>query len=156
LRQREEAHQLIEVFDPLSPDKHNMHGVRPLNYASIAKVCDTDILTIQLLVKEIVAQMKHQLKAGAALRLQFKVGKLLSRAGQLEWRSFNSEESGAGGGGVDAASRMTSSYAGSKAMVYSVKRRELSTNTPSILGSRASSMRSSKPLSFHMANPNPQ
>lgn len=46
---------MLEVFDPLSGDKHQMPNVKPLNLLSVAKVCDTDILTIQFIVKEIVA-----------------------------------------------------------------------------------------------------
>lgn len=45
----------LEVFDPLSGDKYQMQHVKPLNLAAIAKVCDTDVLTIQFIVKEIVA-----------------------------------------------------------------------------------------------------
>ena len=50
---------LLEVFDPLAGDKYQMPNVKPLNLMSIAKVCDTDILTIQFIVKEIVAQIKY-------------------------------------------------------------------------------------------------
>lgn len=54
----EDAHgegPALEVFDPLSSDKYQMQNVKPLNLAAVAKVCDTDILTIQFVVKEIVA-----------------------------------------------------------------------------------------------------
>ena len=46
---------LVEVFDPLAGDKYQMPNVKPLNLMSIAKVCDTDVLTVQFIVKEIVA-----------------------------------------------------------------------------------------------------
>jgi len=32
-----------------------------INLASIAKVCDSDILSIELVLKEILAQIKYQL-----------------------------------------------------------------------------------------------
>ena len=54
-------------------------------------MCDTDVFSIELIIKEIGAQMIHQLKKGANLRLVFKVGKLITRAGRLDWRSISDE-----------------------------------------------------------------
>ena len=35
--------------------------------------------------------MIHQIKNGKNLRLQFKVGKLITRSGKLDWRSMNED-----------------------------------------------------------------
>lgn len=52
-----------------------------LNLQSVAKVCYTDLMTVDLVVKEMIAQIKQNLKYGANLRILFKVGKLISRGG---------------------------------------------------------------------------
>lgn len=67
--------------------------------------------------------MKYQLKRGASLRLMFKVGMLISNGGRLQWKQLKDEEKPADG---------YSTYTGSKAMVHSVHKRDLSRRTPSI------------------------
>jgi hypothetical protein len=49
-------------------------------------------LSIELILKEIVAQIKYQLKKGSNIRLMFKVGKLISRGGELSWTSFKEDD----------------------------------------------------------------
>ena len=56
--------------------------------ASISRVCSTDIVTVEMILKEIVAQLRHQLKKGNKIRMMFKIGKLISQNGQLNWTSF--------------------------------------------------------------------
>jgi hypothetical protein len=63
-------------------------GSMHLNPASIAKVCYTDLMSLDLVVKEILAQLKDHIKKGANLRVLFKVGKLVSKGGQLTFKSL--------------------------------------------------------------------
>jgi hypothetical protein len=58
-----------------------------LNLASIAKVCDTDILTIESIFKEIIIQLKLAIQKGYNIRLMFKVGKLLIKNGTISWKN---------------------------------------------------------------------
>lgn len=123
--------------------------------ASVAKVCDTDILSIELVLKEIVAQLKHQLSKGSNLRIMFKIGKLISRGGELSWKSFREDQDKMNKTfHNDSSTNVGSSY--SKAMVGSQFKRDLSVFTPSITKTRATSHATSELKSFHMANPNPQ
>lgn len=55
--------------------------------ASIAKVCDTDILTIENILKEIIIQLKLAIKKGCNIRLMFKVGKLIIKNGVISWKN---------------------------------------------------------------------
>lgn len=82
---------MIECFDPHMPtDKvpKCLLTAVPLNYNSIARVCDTDAKTVEDIVKEIAAQIKYQLKCGSNLKLYLKIGKLCSKNGQIQWQSF--------------------------------------------------------------------
>ena len=82
------------------------------------------------------------------MRLMFKVGLLLSKGGVLQWKQLRDDEKL-----MDGAS----TYTGSKAMVHSVHKKDLSMKTPSIAQTtRSRSQASSYNKSFHMANPNPQ
>ena len=56
--------------------------------ASISRVCSTDIVTVEMILKEIVAQLRYQLKKGNKVRMMFKIGKLISQNGQLNWTSY--------------------------------------------------------------------
>jgi hypothetical protein len=51
--------------------------------ASVARVCDTDIISVEMIVKEIAAQIKYQIQSGKNVRLMFKIGKLVTRGGEL-------------------------------------------------------------------------
>ena len=91
VRISEKPENLISTYDPIQGEGQNISGMQHINLASIAKVCDTDILTIELVMKEIVAQIKYQLQKGSSLRLMFKIGKLISKGGELSWKSFIEE-----------------------------------------------------------------
>lgn len=60
VRISEKAEDLISLYDPIQGEG-NVHGMQHINLASIAKVCDSDILSIELVLKEILAQIKYQL-----------------------------------------------------------------------------------------------
>jgi len=86
----------------------------------------------------------------------FKIGKLISRGGELSWRSFRED-----GNRMNRTfhedptleSKAGSNY--SKIMVGSQYKKDMSVMTPSIAKTRAHSNATSELRSFHMANPNP-
>jgi len=55
---------------------------------AIAKVCETDILTIENILKEIIIQLKLAIQKGLNIRLMFKVGKLIIKNGAISWKNF--------------------------------------------------------------------
>ena len=94
---RADLDELMEVYDPSTFEDNKHYGpIQPLNYASIAKVCETDTETIEIIIKEIVCQLRHVLKNGANVRLMFKIGRLISKSGTISWRSFRDDEHRAG------------------------------------------------------------
>jgi len=46
---------LISSYDPVSGEHQRISGLSHLNIAAVAKVCMTDIISIELVFKEIVA-----------------------------------------------------------------------------------------------------
>ena len=129
----------------------------------MARVCSTDAATVEKIYNEILAQLKRQLQQRNHVRMTFKVGRLLSKNGELQWKSSQDDF-----GRMDGAlkknpenSRYSKSNI-SKAMVGSQAKKDLSVLTPSIAArSRVRSVALSadqntfKARSFHMANPNP-
>ena len=102
-----DANDLLEVHDANSLAEENKWTgvkVQPINYASIAKVCETDSDTIEMIVREIVSQIKHMLKHGASIRLAFKIGRLICKSGIVSWRGYRDQErigvAGRGGMGL--------------------------------------------------------
>ena len=77
-----------------------------INLAAIAKVCDTDVISIEQILREIVAQVKDHLKNGCNVRLMMKIGKLVSRNGCLHWKSNHEPEMDAQKGG-DVSSQIS-------------------------------------------------
>jgi hypothetical protein len=77
----------LQLYDPTLG--HFIPHTHHINSSSVANVCDTDVFTIELIIKEIGMQIIHQLKKGSNLRLLFKIGKLITRGGKMEWRSMN-------------------------------------------------------------------
>lgn len=56
---RADVDELMDVCDTGNPEELRQLGpIQPINYASIAKLCDTDTETIELIVREIVCQLK--------------------------------------------------------------------------------------------------
>jgi len=50
---------LISSFDPNLGDHSHILGTQHINFQSVARVCNTDILSVELVMKEIVAQLRH-------------------------------------------------------------------------------------------------
>jgi hypothetical protein len=86
----------------------------------------------------------------------FKIGKLVTRGGELQWKSFRESDNfnrTFNNAGDQTTTSQSTSY--SRQMVNSQKRKTFSVFTPSQAPTRGQSMTSSKQKSFHMANPNP-
>ena len=62
-----------------------------LNYMSIGKVCQTNSETIQLLFREILAQLDEAIRKGQSIRLQFRIGRLDIKNGEASWKYFMDE-----------------------------------------------------------------
>ena len=43
-------------------------------------------------MKEIMAQLRHMIKLGQNIRLQFKIGKLIIRNGDVSWKTMKDED----------------------------------------------------------------
>jgi hypothetical protein len=98
----------------------------------------------------------YQLQKGSNIRLMFKIGKLISKGGELSWRSFrenNDQMNKTFNGDPTIRSNAGSTY--SRVMVGSQYKKDFSVLTPSIAKTRAFSNVTSEQKSFHMANPNP-
>jgi hypothetical protein len=70
-----------EAMDLMSHDRPNK-----LNYASISKVCQTNSETIQMLFREILAQLDEAIRKGQSIRLQFRIGRLDIKNGEVSWK----------------------------------------------------------------------
>lgn len=66
-----------------------LKNLQRINLASIAKVCDTDVVTIEMILKEIVTQLKEFIKKGQNVRLMFKFGILIVKNGELNWKPIS-------------------------------------------------------------------
>lgn len=59
-----------------------------LNYSSIANVCSTDASSVELVLKEIIAQMSSLIKKGAVLRVSFRIGRIEIKNQEISWKQF--------------------------------------------------------------------
>ena len=69
----------------------NFRGVQIINLQAIAKVCMTDIPTVDLILREMIAQLRYQIKKGVNVRLFFKIGRLKCQNGVLNWSPYREE-----------------------------------------------------------------
>ena len=84
----------------------------------------------------------------------FKIGKFLTKNGEIQWKSFREDDRMTRTFNAEGASHASSTY--SRAMVNSVRRKDLSVMTPSMAKTRNSSHATTELKSFHISNPNPQ
>ena len=55
----------IQSYDPVDIENTNFRAsIQHINLAAIAKVCDTDVISVEQIMREIVAQIKEFLKNG--------------------------------------------------------------------------------------------
>ena len=63
-----------------------MSNMSRLNYTSISKVCSTDPSTVELVLKEIIAQMSSHIKQNATLRVSFRIGRIEIKNQEINWK----------------------------------------------------------------------
>lgn len=73
---KNERFELLELFEQIIP----------LPIASIASVCHTDSLSVELILAEILATVAHQAKNQQHIRLNFKCGWLIIQNGLIQWQ----------------------------------------------------------------------
>lgn len=146
---------MLQIHDPVNSEKPSQISIGTLqhiNFGSIAKVCETDLVSVDIILKEIVAQLKHQVRSGASVKLDFKVGTLTSNSGMIKWKPKGSE-SARPKEGQSVKSISNKSFASQNC---NSMRELISVATPSIFDNK-SFHNSSKNLTnnYHMSNPNP-
>lgn len=69
-----------------------MLNFQKLNFNSIANVCNTDATTVELILKEIVAQVSSLIRTGmSALRINLRVGRFEVKNGEINWKQFSED-----------------------------------------------------------------
>lgn len=128
----------MDVFDCTNTEESRLVAkVQPLNYASIAKACETDPETIELIIKEIVCQLKQFVRNGASVRLAMKIGKLICKNRVIGWKT-NGRDDESKYGALSPLLQSTEIFSSigastqcpSNIMVGSVKKKDLSVITP--------------------------
>ena len=61
-------------------------NLQRINFASIAQVCNTDAATVENALKEVLAQIGSHVKSGAILRVNFRVGRVEFKNGEVNWK----------------------------------------------------------------------
>lgn len=79
LLSQEAAEDQPEIMSALS-------NTQRLNYSSIANVCSTDASSVELVLKEIIAQMSNLTKKGAVLRVSFRIGRIEIKNQEIGWK----------------------------------------------------------------------
>jgi hypothetical protein len=87
------------LFSILS-EQFGLRGLQQVNFHSIAKVCQTDAHTTELIIKEIVATMGYLVSRGSSININMKFAMLSIRNGHMNFKVFNDKkENNSNGGG---------------------------------------------------------
>jgi hypothetical protein len=62
--------------------------VQRLNHANIAKVCESDAQTVELILKEFQAQIIKLVKKNSTIRISYRIGRLEIKNGDINWKQF--------------------------------------------------------------------
>ena len=62
-----------------------------MNFVTIAKVCNTDALTVELVIKEILAQIVNFIKQGFGVRISFRIGRIEFKNSEINWKQFSDD-----------------------------------------------------------------
>ena len=68
-----------------------MSMVQKLNFATIAKVCNTDAQTVELVIKEVLAQIVKFVKDGFGVRISFRIGRIEIKGAEINWKQFSDD-----------------------------------------------------------------
>ena len=63
-----------------------LRSLQQVNYSSVAKACQTDSHTVELIIKEIVASMAQLVSKGSSININFKVGLFSVRNGYMNFK----------------------------------------------------------------------
>lgn len=63
-----------------------------LKFASIAKVCQTDLASVEAIYKEMIAQIHDAIKKSVNLRISFRVGRLVIHNQEISWKQFSDDD----------------------------------------------------------------
>ena len=58
---------------------------------AIGKVCNTDASTVELVIKEILAQIVNFIKLGKSIRISFRVGRIEIKNAEINWKQFSDD-----------------------------------------------------------------
>lgn len=93
----EGSSDFMQVFKDIS-DKYGLNKMQNLNYSGIAKVCQTNKETVELIIKEIVATIAFLVRKGSSISLNLKFGLFSIRNGILSFKQFHNDYEHARGG----------------------------------------------------------
>jgi hypothetical protein len=147
----------ISSYNPHNiPQNSILHNSIPINFSSIAKVCNTDSLSLEAIYTEILEQIKLHINKGCKILLNFKVGKLRVQNNEINWTisnvnfdAFSSSPSRLPSLNRQEDDNMT--FKQSNFKVGSKNKKELSVMTPSLLFAD----KTKQTTTFHPSNPNP-
>ena len=63
-----------------------LRSLQQVNYSSVAKACQTDSQTVELIIREIVATMAQLVSKGSSININFKVGLFSVRNGYMNFK----------------------------------------------------------------------
>ena len=63
-----------------------LRSLQQVNYSSVAKACQTDSHTVELIIREIVATMAQLVSKGSSININFKVGLFSVRNGYMNFK----------------------------------------------------------------------
>lgn len=68
--------------------EYDFSRVQRLNHANIAKVCESDAQTVELILKEFHAQILKLVKKNSTIRISYRIGRLEIKNGEINWKQF--------------------------------------------------------------------
>lgn len=77
--------------DSLEAEKFAQAQSSRINFAAIAKVCETDSSTIEAIHKEILAQLVTCVRKGMSVRLAYRIGRLEIKNSEISWKYYADE-----------------------------------------------------------------
>jgi len=149
-------------------EQFSLKGLQPLNLHGIAKSCETNVETVEMILKEIVQTMGHLVSKGSSINVNMRFGLFTVRNGYISFKQFNEGE-GFGGSAsarqTDKGEKLRSNTLDIDSLreldkyshIGSMHRKDLSVKTPSLAGTVLNKSLADQAHSYvHFSNPNPQ
>jgi CCDC81 eukaryotic HU domain 2 len=86
-----QAESSSSVFNVLS-DQFGLGSLQQLNLQGISKVCGTDLTTVELILKEIIATMAYLVAKGSSITMHMKFGVFSIRNGHMQFKQIHEEK----------------------------------------------------------------